>query len=187
MSNVVATTEPDAAAPAPAAEAEPAPEAADAPEATPAAEAEPAAEADPPEDPRVALARRNLSSALVYAQKSMLRLGVSKIHGIGVFTTCRLPAETEIHVPMPVALPTDEKYMQLVPRDVRDTLAGWYDGNRNVLPRLGTCHVGLRCYLNHRQIPNATLDGDKLTITETVRKGAEVTIDYRTCNWPHIF
>ena len=111
------------------------------------------------------------------------KLGVSGIHGIGVFALRDIPAGT---APLKSMVTNKEiKFsrteMKNVPSSVRKHLAMFclIEKGRVFAPEIGMNAVNLSVYLNHSKQPNLKFDDkDVLRAIRTIAKGEELTIDY---------
>ena len=111
------------------------------------------------------------------------RLGVSDIHGIGVFALREIPAGT---APLKSMVTNREiKFsrteMKNVPSSVRKHLAMFclIEKGRVFAPEIGMNAVNLSVYLNHSKQPNLKFDDkDVLRAIRNIAKGEELTIDY---------
>ncbi len=111
------------------------------------------------------------------------KLGVSGIHGIGVFALREIPVGT---APLKSLVTNKEiKFsrteMKNVPSSVRKHLAMFclIEKGRVFAPEIGMNAVNLSVYLNHSKQPNLKFD-DKavLRAVRNIGKGEELTIDY---------
>ena len=111
------------------------------------------------------------------------KLGVSGIHGIGVFALRDIPAGT---APLKSMVTNKEiKFsrveMKKVPSSVRKHLAMFclIEKGRVFAPEVGMNAVNLSVYLNHSKQPNLKFDDkDLLRATRDIVKGEELMIDY---------
>ena len=111
------------------------------------------------------------------------KLGVSDIHGIGVFALREIPAGT---APLKSLVTNKEiKFsrteMKNVPSSVRKHLAMFclIEKGRVFAPEIGMNAVNLAVYLNHSKQPNLKFDDqDVLRAVRKIAKGEELTIDY---------
>jgi SET domain-containing protein len=111
------------------------------------------------------------------------KLGVSGIHGIGVFALRDIPAGT---APLKSMVTNKEiKFsrveMKKVPSSVRKHLAMFclIEKGRVFAPEVGMNAVNLSVYLNHSKQPNLKFDDkDVLRATRDIVKGEELMIDY---------
>lgn len=111
------------------------------------------------------------------------KLGVSKIHGVGVFALRDFPKGTK---PLQSMVTHKEKKfsrteLKDVPGSVRKHLSDFclVEGGRVYVPQIGMNAVNLSVYLNHSKTPNLFFnDDDQLEALFDVRRGDEMTIDY---------
>lgn len=111
------------------------------------------------------------------------KLGVSGIHGIGVFALRDIPAGT---APLKSMITNKEiKFSRVelkkVPSAVRKHLAMFclVEKGRVFAPEIGMNAVNLSIYLNHSKQPNLKFDDkDVLRAIRNIERGEELTIDY---------
>ncbi len=111
------------------------------------------------------------------------KLGVSGIHGIGVFALRDIPAGT---APLKSMVTNKEiKFSRVelkkVPSSVRKHLAMFclVEKGRVFAPEIGMNAVNLSVYLNHSKQPNLKFDDrDVLRALRDITRGEELTIDY---------
>jgi SET domain-containing protein len=111
------------------------------------------------------------------------RLGVSPIHGIGVFAVRDIPKGAnplksyvrfkEIDIPK-----ADIKHLPKGVREQIDTFC-YYDRKKVSIPRLGLNTFDMAIYLNHSKKPNLRFKKAGVLIAlRDVKKGEEMFIDY---------
>ena len=111
------------------------------------------------------------------------KLGVSPIHGIGVFALRDIPAGT---APLRSMVSNKEiKFSRIelkkVPSSVRRHLSMFclVEKGRVFAPEIGMNAVNLSVYLNHSKQPNLKFDDkDVLRAIRDIARGEELTIDY---------
>ena len=111
------------------------------------------------------------------------KLGVSKIHGVGVFALRDFPKGTK---PLKSMVTHKEKKfsrteLKDVPGSVRKHLSDFclVEGGRVFVPRIGMNAVNISTYLNHSKTPNLFFNkDDELEALFDVKRGDEMTIDY---------
>jgi SET domain-containing protein len=111
------------------------------------------------------------------------KLGVSTIHGIGVFALRDIPQGT---APLRSMVSNKEiKFSRIelkkVPSSVRKHLATFclVEKGRVFAPEIGMNAVNISIYLNHSKTPNLKFDDkDVLRAVREIVRGEELTIDY---------
>jgi SET domain-containing protein len=111
------------------------------------------------------------------------KLGVSKIHGVGVFALRDIPKGTK---PLKSMVTHKEKKFSRteikdVPGSVRKHLADFclVEGGRVFVPQIGMNAVNISTYLNHSKTPNLFFNKEEvLEALRDVQRGEEMTIDY---------
>lgn len=111
------------------------------------------------------------------------RLGVSTIHGVGVFALRDIAKGT---LPLKSMVTHKEKKfsrieLKEVPGSVRKHLSDFclVEGGRVYVPEIGMNAVNLSVYLNHSKTPNLFFnDDDELEANVDIERGTELTIDY---------
>ena len=111
------------------------------------------------------------------------KLGVSTIHGVGVFALRDIPKGTK---PLKSMVTHKEKKfsrteLKDVPGSVRKHLSDFclVEGGRVFVPRIGMNAVNISTYLNHSKTPNLFFNNDgELEALFDVKRGDEMTIDY---------
>lgn len=111
------------------------------------------------------------------------KLGVSPIHGIGVFALRDIPAGV---APLKSMVTNKEiKFSRIelkkVPSSVRRHLAMFclVEKGRVAAPEIGMNAVNISTYLNHSKQPNLRFDDkDVLRAVHDIVRGEELTIDY---------
>ncbi|MBM3764094.1 MAG: SET domain-containing protein [Gammaproteobacteria bacterium] len=107
------------------------------------------------------------------------RLGVSAIHGIGVFANHDIDAGTRL-----VLFDGETRFLAEAPSEAARRLLQVHgvegdDGKGYYCPRSFTC-VDVGWFLNHSDRPNARHTDWEYFALAPIREGEEVTIDYRT-------
>jgi SET domain-containing protein len=113
------------------------------------------------------------------------KLGVSTIHGVGVFAIRDIPKGT---LPLKSMVTHKEKKfsrteLKDVPGSVRKHLADFclVESGRVFVPQIGMNAVNISTYLNHSKTPNLFFNKQEvLEALHDVPRGAELTIDYDT-------
>ncbi|MGE0190549.1 MAG: SET domain-containing protein [Planctomycetota bacterium] len=100
------------------------------------------------------------------AADELVTVGVSGIHGTGLFAVRDIPADTPLGVAEGVATRRNGPHVL------------WYDDERGVQRGLVVTNV-LR-YANHARPGNAAFYGLEMWSTAAIPAGAEVTLDYGT-------
>lgn len=111
------------------------------------------------------------------------KLGVSKIHGVGVFALRDIPKGTK---PLKSMVTHKEKKfsrteLKDVPGSVRKHLADFclVESGRVFVPQIGMNAVNISTYLNHSKTPNLFFNkAGELEALSDVSRGDEMTIDY---------
>lgn len=120
--------------------------------------------------------------------KMYCRLGVSKIHGVGVFAVVSIPKGinpfkvSKKYEDMPW-LDIPNGFFKKLPKGRQRLIAEVFIPSKGVrsLPSCGTNIVFLDSYLNHSEKPNmATKNGFSFYTLRHIRTGEELTVDYRT-------
>ena len=111
------------------------------------------------------------------------KLGVSNIHGVGVFALRDIPKGTQ---PLKSMVSRKEKKfsraeLKEIPSSVRKHLANFclVDSGRVFVPEIGMNAINISVYLNHSKTPN--LFFNKQEVLEALRdiaRSEELTIDY---------
>jgi len=111
------------------------------------------------------------------------KLGVSTIHGVGVFALRDIPKGT---LPLKSMVSRKEKKfsrseLKEIPNSVRKHLADFclVESGRVAVPEIGMNAINISVYLNHSKTPN--LFFNKAEVLEALRdisRGEELTIDY---------
>jgi SET domain-containing protein len=127
----------------------------------------------------------NLQSKLLEHLKNEVycKLGVSTVHGIGVFALKKIPAgatplrtlrgHREIKVSM--------NALKGLPKAVREHVEAfcYTDGDTVLIPTSGLNSMDMAVYLNHSKRPNLKFLGDgSLVSLKAIRPGEELFIDY---------
>ncbi|NDC09296.1 MAG: SET domain-containing protein-lysine N-methyltransferase [Oxalobacteraceae bacterium] len=111
------------------------------------------------------------------------KLGVSTIHGVGVFALRDIPKGT---LPLQSMVSRKEKKfsrtkLKEIPKSVRKHLADFclIESGRVFVPEIGMNAVNISIYLNHSKTPNLGFNKqDVLEALRDVARGEELTIDY---------
>ncbi len=111
------------------------------------------------------------------------KLGVSHIHGIGVFALRDIPKGTK---PLKSMVSTKEiKFSRIelkkIPSSLRKHLASFclVEKGRVFAPEIGMNAVNLSIYLNHSKTPNLRFnEKDVLEAVRDIARNEELTIDY---------
>lgn len=111
------------------------------------------------------------------------RLGVSTIHGVGVFALRDIAKGTRPLRSMVTHKEVKFSRIELkqVPGSVRKHLSDFclVEGGRVYVPKIGMNAVNLSVYLNHSKTPNLFFnDEDELEAMFDIGRGTELTIDY---------
>jgi len=111
------------------------------------------------------------------------KLGVSKIHGVGVFALRDIPKGTLPLLSM--ASRKEKKFsraeLKELPSSVRKHLADFclIEGGRVFVPEIGMNAVNISVYLNHSKTPNLFFNKQELLEAQRdITRGEELTIDY---------
>ncbi len=136
-------------------------------------------DADEPEHPG------NLKNRLHQHLKNEVycKLGVSTIHGVGVFALRDIPKGT---LPLQSMVSRKEKKfsrtkLKEIPKSVRKHLADFclIESGRVFVPEIGMNAVNISIYLNHSKTPNLAFNKqDVLEALRDIARGEELTIDY---------
>lgn len=111
------------------------------------------------------------------------RLGVSPIHGIGVFAVRDIPKgayplKSYIRIKEMDISKQDIKHLPQGVRDQIDTFC-YYDRKKVSIPRIGLNTFDMAIYLNHSKKPNLRFKKNgSLECLHDVKKGDEMFIDY---------
>ena len=111
------------------------------------------------------------------------RLGVSKIHGVGVFAIRSIAKGVK---PFNSLLRSRElkfsrKELEELPKGVRKQLEifCYYEGDTIYVPSIGLNCVDMAIYVNHSKKPNLRFKKDgALYAIKNIKKGEELMIDY---------
>ena len=111
------------------------------------------------------------------------KLGVSKVHGIGVFALRKIPAgitplrSLRRHREIKVSV----EELKSLPKSLRDHVEAfcYTDGDTILIPTSGMNAMDMAVYLNHSKRPNLKFAADgHLVSLKTIRSGEELFIDY---------
>jgi SET domain-containing protein len=111
------------------------------------------------------------------------RLGVSKIHGVGVFAIRSIPKGTDPFRSLVQfkELKFSKKELQSLPKSVLKQLRifCYYEGDTFYVPTTGLNSVNMAIYVNHSKKPNLRFrKNGTLQSVKDIRKGEELMIDY---------
>lgn len=116
-----------------------------------------------------------------------VRIAPSDIHGVGVFALKDMPEGTRIYAdiqPEIFKLPY-KKVDNNLPEHIRDYLLGMYPSIRKDGPFVYP-NVQYLAYMNHSDDANYDVKTD--TLTRDVKKGEEITEDYRLIDgWQDVY
>ncbi len=111
------------------------------------------------------------------------KLGVSTIHGVGVFALRDIPKGTKPFKSM--VTHKEKKFSRTelkdVPGSVRKHLADFclVESGRVFVPQIGMNAVNISTYLNHSKAPNLFFNKEEvLEALHDITRGTELTIDY---------
>jgi SET domain-containing protein len=111
------------------------------------------------------------------------RLGVSKVHGVGVFAIRPIPKGVK---PLNSLVKLKElefsrEELEALPKSVRKQLEifCYYVGDTFYIPSTGLNCVNMAVYVNHSKKPNLRFKKDgSLQAIKNIKKGEELMIDY---------
>ena len=117
------------------------------------------------------------------SQEVYCHLGVSPVHGIGVFAMRAIPKGVN---PMRARLKFDEikythKEIKTLPRGVRKEIEMfcYYDDDHVYVPTIGMNSMNMAVYLNHSKTPNVVYKKNGQLITlRVIKNGEELMMDY---------
>ncbi len=117
------------------------------------------------------------------SQEVYCHLGVSPVHGIGVFAIRSIPKGVN---PMRSRLKFDEvKFthaeLKSLPRSVRKEIDifCYYEDDHVLIPSIGLNSMNMAVYLNHSKIPNVQYKKNGQLITlRAIKKDEELMMDY---------
>lgn len=121
------------------------------------------------------------------------RIGVSPIHGVGVFAIRRITKGSRVlESPLPTRDASVPKaLLRSLPVGVRRLVDAFceHDERTYLLPKSGLNVVSLYQYLNHSKEPNIKLvSPGHYVALRAIKTGEELTLDYdRAFGEPHIF
>ena len=117
------------------------------------------------------------------SQEVYCHLGVSPVHGIGVFAMRSIPKGVN---PMRSRVKFDEiaythKEIKALPRGVRKEIEMfcYYDDDHVFVPSIGLNSMNMAVYLNHSKTPNVVYrkNGQLITL-RAIKNGEELMMDY---------
>ena len=111
------------------------------------------------------------------------RLGVSKVHGIGVFAIKPIPKGVN---PLKSKLkfkdvPISHKELKNVPQSVKKQMKifCYFDKDKFLVPSIGLNSMDMALYLNHSKKPNVEFKkNDKLITLRAIKTGEELVMYY---------
>jgi SET domain-containing protein len=111
------------------------------------------------------------------------RLGVSKVHGIGVFAIKPIPKGVN---PMKSKLkfkevPIPHKELKGIPSSVKKQMKifCYFDDDKFLVPSIGLNSMDMAIYLNHSKKPNVEFrKNGKLVALRAIKTGEELFMDY---------
>ena len=117
------------------------------------------------------------------SQEVYCHLGVSPVHGIGVFAMRNIPKDVN---PMRSLLKFDEiaythKEIKALPRGVRKEIDMfcYYDDDHVFVPQIGLNAMNMAVYLNHSKTPNLKMRKDGVLIAlRDIQQDEELLMDY---------
>jgi SET domain-containing protein len=121
------------------------------------------------------------------------RLGVSKVHGIGVFAIKAIPKGIN-----PLKSKVKYKDVSFSHKELKNVPSGvkkqmkifcYFDKNKFLVPSIGLNNFDLAVYLNHSKNPNVQFKkNDKLVTLRAIKAGEELMMDYDvTFGEKHVF
>ena len=126
----------------------------------------------------------NKARVLEHLQKEVYcRLGISKVHGIGVFAIRSIPKGVKPLVSL-IKIKEFEfskKEIKKLPATVRKEVEMfcYYDSKKHLIPSIGLNSMNLAFYMNHSKKPNVKFlkNGDIVAIKQ-IKTGEELFFDY---------
>jgi len=117
------------------------------------------------------------------SQEVYCHLGVSPVHGIGVFAMRAIPKGVN---PLRSRLKVDDikythKEIKALPRGVRKEIKmfRYYDDDYVHVPTIGLNSMNMAVYLNHSKTPNVVFKKNGQLITlRAIKDGEELMMDY---------
>jgi hypothetical protein len=117
------------------------------------------------------------------SQEVYCHLGVSPVHGIGVFAIRAIPKGVN---PMKSLLKFEElrfspEEIKALPRSVRKEIAifCYYDDDEVRIPSIGLNSMNMAVYLNHSKNPNVQYKKNgQLISLQAIKRGEELMMDY---------
>ena len=126
----------------------------------------------------------NKSRVLEHLQKEIYcRLGISKVHGIGVFAIRSIPKGVKPLVSLIKIKEFDfsKKEVKKLPSSVRkemDTFC-YYDSKKYLVPSIGLNSMNMAFYMNHSKTPNVKyLKNGEIISLKRIKAGEELFFDY---------
>lgn len=124
------------------------------------------------------------SRVLEHLQKEVYcHLGISKVHGIGVFAIRSIPKGVKPLVSL-IKIKEFEfskKEIKKLPASVRKEVEMfcYYDSKKHLIPSIGLNSMNLSFYMNHSKKPNVKFlkNGDIVAIKQ-IKTGEELFFDY---------
>ena len=121
------------------------------------------------------------------------RLGISTVHGIGVFAIKPIPKGVKPLVSLLKIKEFDfsKEEIKKIPKSVRKEVETfcYYDSERYLLPSIGLNSMNLAFYMNHSKNPNIKyLKNEEYVALRTIKAGEELFFDYdQAFNEEHSF
>jgi SET domain-containing protein len=117
------------------------------------------------------------------SQEVYCHLGISPVHGIGVFALRAIPKDVN---PMRARLKYEEikythKEIKALPRSVRKEIETfcYYDDEHVFVPGIGLNSMNMAVYLNHSKKPNVEYKKNGQLVTlRAIKNGEELFMDY---------
>jgi SET domain len=126
-------------------------------------------------------------------RETYCRLGVSRIHGVGVFAVRDIPKGVDpfrIGMRPRAWMEIKQDEFDRAPPGVRALLTTLFVADSDGLfriPSVGTNLVDIGSFLNHASRPNMrTADGHRFFARRRIAAGEELTVDYRTYGAEHL-
>jgi SET domain-containing protein len=114
------------------------------------------------------------------AELPWLRIGTSKIHGVGVFAVRDIPKFTRV-LPQPLDRPGKEVLASSLPPKISELFHGYYCAPKGYVFIPDEFHLEPAIFLNHDRTPTLYLDEWEKTYVASrpIAEGEELTEDYR--------